>query len=332
MPVPGENIYAWKTTAADNGDADPLIDWKEGMPRAAVNNSARSMLAAHAKYRDLRNGSKVTGGTPNAQTFTSGYAFTLPIPTGLRVLLKIGPGLTNTAAATLNMDDTGDIAVKNRLGQDTSPGLMPADSYAEFLFNGTNWILWLSPPTGSTLIIVQPPVIIEPDDTPTPNEVIFTNLTDEFKVYTADITNLLPIDFNDFLVMQFSQDNGATWIAEDYNQLVMIHTTADGTGYPLMVSQPLWPEINLTTVMDVDPNYPWATHLRLYGIGTPALASCSWESNGFHATVGGTSIANGTGNNYLNFGINAIRFSLNSGTGIPGGGFASGRFTLYGGG
>lgn len=332
--MPGENIYDWSTTAADNDDADSLIDWQEGMARAAVNNSARSLMASHAKWRDLMNGSKVTGGTANAQTFTSGYGFTsiATIPNGLRVLLKIGPGLTNTDAATLNMDSLGPIAVKNRLGQELSPGLMPADSYAEVLYNGTNWILWLSPPTGSTIIIVQPPVIIEPDDTPTPDEVIFTNLTDEHKVYTVDITNLLPEVYNDFLVMQFSQDNGATWISTDYNQLVMISTTADGTGYPLMVSQPLWSEINLTTVMDIDPNYPWATHLRLYGIGTPALASCNWESNGFHATIGGTSIANGTGNNYLNFNINAIKFSLNSGTGTPGGGIASGRFTLYGGG
>ena len=70
------------------------------MPRAQVNNSARSQMAALAKFRDLLNGSIVTGGTVNAQTFTSGVGYTV-VPTGMRVMLKIGPLLTNTGATTL---------------------------------------------------------------------------------------------------------------------------------------------------------------------------------------------------------------------------------------
>src|SRR6187399_247236 len=138
--MPGENIHDWSVTAANNSNADSSINWAEGQPRASVNNSARSMMAAHAKDRNLHNGSITTGGTANAQTFFSGLNYTAPIPTGLRVLLKIGPSLTNTTAATLNMDGLGAIAVKNNIGLDVSPGALFAGAYAEFIYNGTNWV------------------------------------------------------------------------------------------------------------------------------------------------------------------------------------------------
>jgi len=137
--MPGENIQDWSTTAATNGSADSLINWAEGQPRASVNNSARSMMAAHAKDRNLQNGSIVTGGTANAQTFASGLSYTT-VPTGLRVLLKIGPALTNTGAVTLNMDGIGGAAVKNETGLAFTGGEFLADSYAELVYDGTSWI------------------------------------------------------------------------------------------------------------------------------------------------------------------------------------------------
>jgi len=139
--MPGEDIQSWSVTAANNANADSAINWAEGQPRASVNNSSRSEMAAHAKNRNLQNGSIVTGGSANAQTFTSGVGYTAPIPTGLRVLLKIGPALTSTAAATLEMDGLGAVAIKNQLGADLTAGAIVAGSYVEFLYDGTNWRL-----------------------------------------------------------------------------------------------------------------------------------------------------------------------------------------------
>jgi hypothetical protein len=139
--MPGENIQDWSVTAANNGTADSAINWAEGQARNTVNNSARSMMAAHAKQRNLQNGSIVTSGTANAQAFFSGLNYTAPIPTGLRVLLKIGPTLTNTAAATLEMDGLGPVAIKSIYGTPLTGGEMLAGSYAEFLYDGTNWLL-----------------------------------------------------------------------------------------------------------------------------------------------------------------------------------------------
>lgn len=142
MPNPGEMIYWWSTTALDNGTVDPGIDWAEGMPRAQVNNSARSTMAALAHARDWSNGSITTTGTPAAQAFASGYgsAFTT-VPPGFVVRLKIGAGLTSTGAMTLNMDGIGAASVRDNRSREIGAGSIAAGSYYEFLFDGTYWRL-----------------------------------------------------------------------------------------------------------------------------------------------------------------------------------------------
>lgn len=142
--MPGENIADWSKTAASNGTADSLINWAEGQARASVNNSARGMMAAHAKNRDLQNGTYVTGGTANVQTFTSGIGYTA-MPTALRVLLKIGPLLTNTGSVTLNMDGIGPFTVYDQFSQPLTVGMLHENSYTEFLWQGTSWIMVNAP-------------------------------------------------------------------------------------------------------------------------------------------------------------------------------------------
>src|SRR5262245_51835316 len=125
--MPGENKLDWSTTAATNATADSSINWAEGMARAAVNNSARSMMAAEAKERNYRNGSITTGGSANAQTFSSGLSFTGSVPTNMLVKLKLG--FTNTASATLNMDSIGAITIKDGSGATLQPGDLTAGDY-----------------------------------------------------------------------------------------------------------------------------------------------------------------------------------------------------------
>src|SRR5262245_50177769 len=143
MPSPGEDIQSWSTTAANNGNADPLIVWSEGQTRASVNNSSRSEMAAIAKHRNLNNGSIVTTGTANAQAFLSGLTYT-SIPTGLRATLKVGSGLTNDATMTLNMDGIGAVTVKTANGDNLGGGEFVANTYVDLLYNGTNWIFLYS--------------------------------------------------------------------------------------------------------------------------------------------------------------------------------------------
>jgi hypothetical protein len=139
--MPGENIQDWSTVAASNSSADSAINWAEGQPRASVNNSSRSMMAAHAKDRNLKNGSIVTTGSANAQAFLSGLSYS-SVPVGLRVTLKIGATLTNTGPATLSMDGIAGVQIiDNRTGLFLVGGELRAGGYADFLYDGTNWIL-----------------------------------------------------------------------------------------------------------------------------------------------------------------------------------------------
>ena len=83
-----EDIKDWSTTSADNDDADAGINWLEGMPPSAVNNSARAMMTAIKKWWDeslagLSHFGADTGAAdayaispaPAITTYTAGQAF-----------------------------------------------------------------------------------------------------------------------------------------------------------------------------------------------------------------------------------------------------------------
>jgi len=136
-----EDIQCWSTTAGTNASIDAGIGWAENQARASVNNSARGMMAAHAKHRNLNNGSITTGGSANAQTFTSPVGYGV-VPTGLRALLKIG--FTNSGSTTLNMDGIGAVTIKDQAGNNLDANALVAGRYADLHYNGTNWILMQS--------------------------------------------------------------------------------------------------------------------------------------------------------------------------------------------
>jgi hypothetical protein len=78
------------------------------------------------------------------------YAVTLsPAPsaytTGMMVRFKAD--VANTGAATLNVNGLGAVAIKLQNGDDPSDGDIPANSYPEVIYNGTNFTL-LTPPQG----------------------------------------------------------------------------------------------------------------------------------------------------------------------------------------
>lgn len=135
-------FWKWSKTAAANATADGTVNWAEGMAPSAVNDSARAMMAAAAKYRDDNAGATVTGGTGAAYTLATNQAFdSLANMHGHRVAFIMN--LTNTGPCTLNADGLGAKPLRTAVGADLGPGVLIANTpYAATYFNNTGeWIL-----------------------------------------------------------------------------------------------------------------------------------------------------------------------------------------------
>lgn len=111
-------FWQWSKNAASNASADTTINWAEGMPPAAVNDSGRAMMARLAEYRDDTAGSLVTAGISTAYTVTSNEVFTsLSVLNGQKI--TVVPHTTSGAAPTLSVD--GLTAQPLRLATGTVP-------------------------------------------------------------------------------------------------------------------------------------------------------------------------------------------------------------------
>ena len=95
------SLWRWSRTASSNNTADSTINWREGMSPSAVNDSARAMMAAMAKFRDDIAGMITTGGTSSAYTVTSNQTLTA-LTDGF--VIAFVPHTTNAAGATLSVD------------------------------------------------------------------------------------------------------------------------------------------------------------------------------------------------------------------------------------
>jgi hypothetical protein len=92
------SVYDWSTTPASNSNADPGINWAEGMLPSAVNDSARATMAAIAAF--LRDAAVVTGGSGNA--FSASY--TQPMQAWVPGYFSFVTNRANTGAATFSRD------------------------------------------------------------------------------------------------------------------------------------------------------------------------------------------------------------------------------------
>jgi microcystin-dependent protein len=100
------SFWKWSRTASSNASADGSINWAEGQAPSSVNDSARAMMAAAAKFRDDISGAIATGGTATAYTLSSFQVYdTLANMNGAMVAFT--PHTTCGATVTLNVDGLG---------------------------------------------------------------------------------------------------------------------------------------------------------------------------------------------------------------------------------
>jgi len=136
------SFWKWSRTASSNATADGSINWAEGQAPSTVNDSARAMMAAAAKYRDDVSGAIATGGTSTAYTVTSYQSFdTLAHMDG--AMIAFTPHTTNGATVTLNVDGLGAKPLRSAPSLELPAGtLILGTPYVATYYNATaEWIL-----------------------------------------------------------------------------------------------------------------------------------------------------------------------------------------------
>lgn len=102
MVVANGQVWQWSQTPSSNGNIDPQINWVEGMPPSSVNDSARSMMARLAQFRDDTGGKIVATGSAFAYAGSSSSGSTNPPQDGQEVTI-IAP-VTNGSGVTFSLD------------------------------------------------------------------------------------------------------------------------------------------------------------------------------------------------------------------------------------
>jgi microcystin-dependent protein len=135
-------LYKWSQTASTDATADSTINWAEGQSPSSVNDSARAMMAATAKYRDDIAGAITTGGTPTAYTVTSYQVFDTLARLGGQMIAFV-PHTSNGGACTLNVDSLGAKPLRIALGADLAIGQLIAGTPYTVTYNNSDAVFYL---------------------------------------------------------------------------------------------------------------------------------------------------------------------------------------------
>jgi len=135
-------LYKWSQTAANNATADSLVNWQEGQAPSSVNDSARAMMAAVAKYRDDVSGAIVTGGTSTAYAVSSFEAFDTFAHLGGQTI-AFTPHVTNGATVTLTVDGLGAKPLRSSPGVELPGGSLILGTPYVALYNNSDAVWYL---------------------------------------------------------------------------------------------------------------------------------------------------------------------------------------------
>ena len=135
-------LYKWSQTASSDATADSTINWAEGQAPSSINDSARAMMAATAKYRDDIAGAIVTAGTSTAYTVSSYQIFdTLVHLSGQ--MIAFTPHTTNGATVTLNVDALGAKPLRSSPGVELLAGTIVQGTPYVAVYNSSDAAFYL---------------------------------------------------------------------------------------------------------------------------------------------------------------------------------------------
>lgn len=134
--------FKWSRTASSNANADSTINWAEGQAPSSINDSARAVMAAAAKYRDDIAGANTTAGTSTAYTLTSYQVFD-SFANMNGAMIAFVPHTTSGASPRLNVDGLGLRALRSAPSVELPNGALIAGTpYVGTYFDATTeWIL-----------------------------------------------------------------------------------------------------------------------------------------------------------------------------------------------
>jgi microcystin-dependent protein len=135
-------LYKWSQTASADATADSTINWSEGQSPSSVNDSARAMMAATAKYRDDIAGAIVTGGTSTAYTVTSYQVFN-SLANMANQVIAFTPHATNGGTTTLNVDGLGVKPLRTSTGVELLSGMLIAGTPYVATYNNSDAVWYL---------------------------------------------------------------------------------------------------------------------------------------------------------------------------------------------
>lgn len=137
-------VYKWSQIANLDATADSNINWQEGQAPSSINDSARNMMAATAKWRDDITGIVATTGSGTAYLISSNQVFA---SNGEGYTVQFTPGTTNTGAVTLSVDGNTARPLRFLTGVDLPAGVLISGSLYQATYrNATSeWLLHSSP-------------------------------------------------------------------------------------------------------------------------------------------------------------------------------------------
>lgn len=141
------SVLDYSTTPASNSTIEGT-SIAEGCAPQNINDAIRADMALVAKFVHAITGEKVTAGTADAQTLTTGFGWSSLA--SMIVAFEAGVGLTNTGAMTLNVDGLGAQAVKVN-GSDPAAGAITAGNKYLAIYNSSTSVWALLNPTASNL-------------------------------------------------------------------------------------------------------------------------------------------------------------------------------------
>lgn len=137
------SLFSWSQTSSSNASADATINWREGQAPSTINDSARAMMSATAKWRDDIAGAIVTAGTSTAYTVASYSSFdTLAHLNGQ--VIAFSPHATNGAGpVTLNVDGLGNKALRSAPNVELLAGTLIQGTPYVAVYNNTDGAFYL---------------------------------------------------------------------------------------------------------------------------------------------------------------------------------------------